>query len=291
MDINLIRTFLEIQRTRHFGRAAENLFLTQAAVSARIRQLEGQLKVMLFERRRKDIQLTPAGRRFLPHAEALVQAWNRACQETALVEGQGGFLALGASPALWDAGLVRWLERASRIHSDSILSLDADGNDVLLRRLLDGDLDLVLVFEAPALEELVVRQAVGLDLVLVTSQRGIGLQQALAQGYVMVDWGPVFALNHGRHFPQAPLPRIRVGAARIALEWLLQRGGAAYLAYEMVAPLLAQGRLWQVAQAPVMERQALAVFDPANNRLPLIEGFLDSLRDGNWPANATGSGP
>ena len=40
MDIDLLKTFLEVNKTRHFGRAADNLYLTPAAVSARVRQLE-----------------------------------------------------------------------------------------------------------------------------------------------------------------------------------------------------------------------------------------------------------
>ncbi len=40
MDTELLKTFLEVSRTRHFGRAAESLYLTQSAVSFRIRQLE-----------------------------------------------------------------------------------------------------------------------------------------------------------------------------------------------------------------------------------------------------------
>lgn len=43
MDTELLRTFIEVSKTRHFGRAAENLYLTQSAVSFRIRQLEQQL--------------------------------------------------------------------------------------------------------------------------------------------------------------------------------------------------------------------------------------------------------
>ncbi len=45
MDTELLKTFLEVSRTRHFGRAAESLYLTQSAVSFRIRQLENQLGV------------------------------------------------------------------------------------------------------------------------------------------------------------------------------------------------------------------------------------------------------
>ncbi|HEY5717214.1 MAG TPA: LysR family transcriptional regulator, partial [Motiliproteus sp.] len=48
VDTALLRTFLEVQKTRHFGRAAEQLYLTQSAVSFRIRQLEELLGVKLF---------------------------------------------------------------------------------------------------------------------------------------------------------------------------------------------------------------------------------------------------
>ena len=40
LDTDLLKTFLEVTKTRHFGRAAEHLFLTQSAVSFRVRQLE-----------------------------------------------------------------------------------------------------------------------------------------------------------------------------------------------------------------------------------------------------------
>ncbi len=39
MDTDLLKTFLEVSKTRHFGKAANNLFVTQAAVSARIKHL------------------------------------------------------------------------------------------------------------------------------------------------------------------------------------------------------------------------------------------------------------
>ena len=62
MDIELLRTFLAVVRTRHFGRAADELCVTQSAVSARIRQLEKTLGKPLFSRIRNNIQLTPEGR-------------------------------------------------------------------------------------------------------------------------------------------------------------------------------------------------------------------------------------
>ncbi|MGL5048089.1 MAG: LysR family transcriptional regulator, partial [Shewanella sp.] len=58
MDTDLLKTFLEVSRTRHFGKAAENLYLTRSAVSFRVKQLESILGVALFERQRNNIQPT-----------------------------------------------------------------------------------------------------------------------------------------------------------------------------------------------------------------------------------------
>ena len=68
MDIELARTFLEIVKTRSFVRAAEQLNLSQTAVSARIRALEEQLGRPLFTRNKNGASLTPAGEQFLRYA-------------------------------------------------------------------------------------------------------------------------------------------------------------------------------------------------------------------------------
>lgn len=81
MDTELLKTFLEVSRTRHFGRAAEALYLTQSAVSFRIRQLENQLGVNLFTRHRNNIRLTTAGEKLLPYAETLMNTWQAARKE------------------------------------------------------------------------------------------------------------------------------------------------------------------------------------------------------------------
>jgi DNA-binding transcriptional LysR family regulator len=81
LDTELLKTFLEVQKTRHFGKAAENLYLTQSAVSFRIRQLEQSLGVPLFIRYRNNIQLTSAGELLLPHAEAVLSAIGAARQQ------------------------------------------------------------------------------------------------------------------------------------------------------------------------------------------------------------------
>ena len=75
MDIDALKTFVEVNRTRHFGQAAKNLYVTQSTVSARIRMLENRVGVPLFVRERNNIQLTAAGLKLLRYAENILTSW------------------------------------------------------------------------------------------------------------------------------------------------------------------------------------------------------------------------
>src|SRR5210317_501383 len=110
MDLELLRTFLEVNRTRHFGEAANALHLTQAAVSARIKLLESTLGVRLFDRLRRDIRLTPEGNRLVKHADDLIARWRKARQEVSFGGAQQQ-LAVGGSLRLWDVLLQDWFHR------------------------------------------------------------------------------------------------------------------------------------------------------------------------------------
>ena len=105
MDTELLRTFLEVKATRHFGHAADNLYITQAAVSARIKQLEIYFGAPLFVRDRHNIQLTPQGEQLVPHAEAILMSILTARQDVALREGAGLRLSIAIRDGLWGSAL------------------------------------------------------------------------------------------------------------------------------------------------------------------------------------------
>lgn len=73
MQTNQIKAFLAVAELESFSRAAERLHITQPAVSKRIRQLESDIKVELFDRIGKRSILTPNGKAFKPHAERILQ--------------------------------------------------------------------------------------------------------------------------------------------------------------------------------------------------------------------------
>ncbi len=72
LDLESLRCFEAVARVLHFRTAAENVALSPAAVSDRVRRLEESLGVMLFERTTRRVRLTDAGQRLLPHARRLL---------------------------------------------------------------------------------------------------------------------------------------------------------------------------------------------------------------------------
>lgn len=78
MNLNLnlrqLKAFLGVAETSNFTKTAQKLHLSQAALSASIRELEGQLRCRLFERTTRSVELTAAGRELLPVATAVVES-------------------------------------------------------------------------------------------------------------------------------------------------------------------------------------------------------------------------
>ncbi len=280
MDTDLLKTFLDLSRTRHFGRTAENLYLTQSAVSARIRQLEETLGASLFTRTRNDIQLTPVGSRLVKYAESILNTWNRARQDAALKADDKESLAIGGMFTLWDVVLQDWLHRLYRQLPQVALQAEAASQDVLVRKLLDGALDLAFMWEPPQMAELLTEEIGHIHLVMVSSRSGLAAAEAVNRDYVVADWGIAFAIAHARYFPDMPPPALRVGLARMSLAFLLECGGNGYLAEPMVREHLQAGRLHRVTDAPVIDRAFFAVTLHAagRQRRKLIEEALAELR-------------
>lgn len=276
MDTELLKTFLEVNRTRHFGKAADHLFLTQSAVSARIRLLEDLLGTALFTRARNNVQLTPQGERLVRHAETIVNAWTRARHEVAVSDSDGLALSIGGTATLWDTLLHDWLLDLSARFPNLSLSVEVLSNDSLLRRIRDHTLDLAFTFESPPISEIRIVEIAILPLILVTTHAGFRLHQVLDQGdYMLVDWGTGFAMAHAQAFPEMPPPRLRFGLGRLAHAFVLASGGSLYLPEAVVGKDLQSGRLHRVPDAPIMQRSAYALFYASNNRDSLIHQVLD----------------
>ena len=274
MDITLLKTFIEVARTLHFGKAAERLFVTQSAVSARIKLLEERVGRVLFERKRNAIRLTPAGERLLRHAEVMVRTWERARQDMAVDEEYGQTLQVGTNPDLWRLWVNEWAARVLDAESQLAFRFEVAPRDALADRLSTGSLDLAIVMEPPGRPGLVHRQVMTVALVLAASEPGLDYRSAAGRGYWYVDWGLSFAISHDALFADAEASRHSINSGDAALQFVLEHGGAAYLPRPWVERPMQDGRLHAVADAPEIERAGFAVWRPDSARASLIERLL-----------------
>lgn len=287
MDTELLKTFLEVSRTRHFGRAAENLYLTQSAVSARVRQLEQVLGTELFSRIRNNIRLTASGERFVPHAEAALDAWERGRQAVGLASNNTPVVSIAASPSLWDSRGQQALGRIRKTMPDLALRAESHPDASLGRRLLDRQTDLALCYEPPKRYDIVLHGLSALFLVLVSSTPRSDVTEALGSNYLFVDWGPGFFVEHAAAFAGMPTPLLQTGSGRLALDLLLADGGAVYLPLPVVEPYLEQGRLYRVPDAPVFERAVHLAYRRESEEMPLLERVAEVIAEAGWKGAAS----
>lgn len=101
MDDFRLKVFIAAARTLSFTRAAEQLYISQPAVSKHVGELESRYKVQLFTRRGSRLELTDAGRTMLEAAGRLLDDYRRLEYEMSLCADQtGGELRLGASTTI-----------------------------------------------------------------------------------------------------------------------------------------------------------------------------------------------
>jgi DNA-binding transcriptional LysR family regulator len=173
---------LELNRTRHFGRAADALNLTQAAVSSRLKTLESILGVELFERSRREMRLTPEGGRLIRHAEAQLAAWRAARQD---VSPNGSRqMVIGGSLRLWDVLLQPWLHDLRRAFPDIALIMESHTAEHLTRRLVGGTMDVAVMLEPAQLDTLQIREVCMLEFICVSSHPGLTLDEVLAGDFI-----------------------------------------------------------------------------------------------------------
>ncbi|WJV62383.1 HTH-type transcriptional regulator HdfR [Pectobacteriaceae bacterium CE70] len=225
MDTELLKTFLEVSRTRHFGRAAESLYLTQSAISFRIRQLETQLGANLFTRHRNNIRLTPAGERLLPYAESLIGTWQLAKKEVARSQ-QHSQLSIGATASLWEAYLTPWL--VALYQQRPLLQLEARIalRHSLVKQLHERQLDLLITTEPPKMEELASQILGNFSLSLFTV-KGNETKEELP--YIKLEWGADFHQQESRLLLSDQIPTLTTTSAHLTRQLLSTIGGCSFL--------------------------------------------------------------
>ena len=149
ITIRQLQVFESVARHLSYTRAAEELHLTQPAVSMQIRQLEQAVGLALFEQIGKKIYQTRAGELMLGHALTIQDHLELAKREMDELKGvDSGRLAIGVVSTV-NYFAARLLAAFSRKHPNVKIRLDVTNRETLLRKLESNEPDLVLMGQPP----------------------------------------------------------------------------------------------------------------------------------------------
>ena len=164
MDSLALKAFMAVAEQGSFSRAADELFLTQPAVSKRIIKLEQQLKTRLFDRIGRNVYLTVAGQHLLPKAKAILEAMADTVDELTNLSGRvGGQLRIATSHHISLHRLPKPLSKFIALYPQVELDIQFAESEVIYEGLLQGRWQLGIITLNPEPDTQIQQQAIWQD--------------------------------------------------------------------------------------------------------------------------------
>ena len=196
VTLRQLKVFHTVARHLSFSRAAEELHLTQPAVSAQVKELEGHAGLALFERIGKKNYLTEPGAALLVHSHAILQQLHDAEETLARMKGVAGGRLNVAVISAGDYFFPRLLAHFMRRHPGITLNLTVHNREELLHRLAENMTDLAVMVRPPQGLDIVQQAFAPHDYVIVASpahplagRRRVALERILGEPFIVRERG------------------------------------------------------------------------------------------------------
>ena len=286
MNLHHLKVFLAVAEAGSISAGAEQLHISQPAVTREIRDLEASLGLQLFERRPRGVQLTEGGERLRHYAQrifALEQAAERDLHNFAQVES--GELHLGASATLGTYLLPTLIRQFRQQYPQIRINLGVSNTHQVTQQLDDGQISLGFVEGAFVREQyahhLLARDAL---LPVVSPQHPLArakqLNAADLQAYPLYLREPGSGTRHSieQAYKSHGLeiePHVAIASTE-ALKALLEDAcGIAWLSERSISVELTSGRLQHLSVADLkIERELYALWRPDSTLSPASARFL-----------------
>jgi len=274
MDVPRLEAFLEVARLGSMRAAARSLHLGQPALSARIAALEDELGARVFERTRRGVRLTLAGRALVPHAERALEAIEAGRSAVSQVEqGDDGELVIAAASAINASVVPELVARFRRYHPGVHLYVHTGSAARIIELVAFGTAQLGLIGEAAPSRDPRVRVTPLYEEALVLAARPD--HPFVAEGPIplarLADATLIFYDRASDDYEAtqsllkeggvAPYGVIEVDSVDTARRLVARGLGVAWLPSTAATPEIEAGRLAPVglADAPVLSRRVVAL--------------------------------
>jgi DNA-binding transcriptional LysR family regulator len=146
MDNQNLKAFITVANCGSFSESAEQLYLTQSAISKRIAQLEQQIGKKLFDRIARQVTLTEAGKELLPRARRILQEYENALQAINDLSGEAsGTLRLAISHHLGLHRLPPILKQFAQQYPSVTLDIEFMDSEKAYEQVLHGQSEVAVI--------------------------------------------------------------------------------------------------------------------------------------------------
>ena len=154
MNQTQLKIFTVAAEQGSFTKAADKFFITQAAVTQHIRALEESLGCSLFDRRKRPVRLTPAGKSFYVDAKNLIRQMESSVgRAKEAAAGNGGSLHIGFLKGYERSDLPAAARRFRRKYPNTFLSFERKSSDQLAAGLMQGSFDIIYTWDSTNLRQ------------------------------------------------------------------------------------------------------------------------------------------
>lgn len=286
MNLRFLEAFYWIAKLGSFSAAASKMHATPAAISERIRTLEEDLGVRVFERDSRKVSLTQPGQRLLPYAEQMLSLRDAMKESVRDGAAQTGIIGIGVIESVVHTWLPELLRELNQVYPGITIELYSESTPRLKEELLADHLDLAIL-AAEVEGEMFESMPLGSDPMLWVAHPAIAAGVADAKAFeALLTRQPVMTFMrdtpayHDVRRALAPVIGVRVNpfSSIAAIVSVLCSGyGIAALPSRVARRYLESGELTEIGFGPRLSplRQLLA--RPRAGRKPVVDAVADLI--------------
>lgn len=295
LNLQLLEPFIVLARVKNFTRAAEQLHVTQPALSRAVQKLEDQLGQPLFERKPREVALTDHGQLLFERAKEILNLVDNTLLELSEVSRRGR-VRLGAIPTIAPYLLPSLLGSFSHQYPDVSVIVHEDTTHELIKSCLQGDIDFALA-ALPIGSKHLQSEALFTEELLLVLPRGHRLSNAKKVTIEDADAYPFVLLNEAHCLSETilsfcrrravqPISVERTSQLATVLE-LVALGHGVSIVPQMARRLdLSDSRIYRSLGAAPPTRTIAMLWNPERIQGKAVKVLMDHVRSVTSPCAA-----
>lgn len=286
MEFEQLEAFVSVAKTKNFTRSAELLHVAQSTITTRIKLLEERLGKSLFDRDSRRVELSTAGRSFLPYAERILEVAQEGEQFLKLQGQYEEHFVVGSTQSLWDFVLFPAV-RQFRLEYPEVSLRQITGHSAdIVQRMLDGLVDVGVVYIPPHHPDIEIMPLFSHSLQLVAhpsfplEKTPLTPDDLKKLPFFHLNWGPPFTEWYEQLFGKHYIPTFQADNATTFVRFVLSGDGLGFLLDDIAEEFLRKGELKKVplpADLEIPKRDTYLIYPKRKKDSRAIQALIKQL--------------